>query len=273
MSSLPSHASRMTRQARPPLLYRMTKAGLNWPLHAVFRVDVQGLEHVPDGPAILAANHRSFMDSVFLALASPRPIAFMAKAEYFEHPVTRWMFRNTGQIPLRRGSPTSAREAVAAASAVLANGGLVGIYPEGTRSLDGKLHRGNLGPARLAAASGAPIIPIGLVGTEDVQKPSERLPHLFRSVSVKFGTPRRVPADLATGKEHLRTATDTVMQDIATLSDQEYIDRKPAPIDAIPGDPLSEWMTRSRPVASAPATARVRAVRHSTWLLGGRVDP
>lgn len=225
----------MTEQARPPLLYRTLKLLLDGPMHAVFRVDVQGLEHLPAGPAILAANHRSFMDSIFLALTSPRPISFMAKAEYFDHPVTRWMFRNTGQIPLRRGSPTSAREAVASASAVLANGGLVGIYPEGTRSPDGKLHRGNLGPARLAAASGAPIVPIGLVGTEDVQRPSERLPHLFRNVAVRFGTPRQVPAvDPATGKGQLRAETDTLMQEIAALSGQEYLDRNAPPVDHAP---------------------------------------
>lgn len=229
----------MTEQVRPPLLYRMSKGALNLPLHAVFRVEVQGLEHVPEGPAILAANHRSFMDSIFLALSSPRPISFLAKAEYFDHRVTRWIFRNTGQIPLRRGSPTSAREAVAAASAVLAAGGLVGIYPEGTRSPDGKLHRGNLGPARLAAASGAPIVPIGLVGTEDVQRRSERLPHLFRDVAVRFGTPRRLPAvDLATSKGQLRTATDTIMRDIANLSGQEYVDRKASPSDVIPAAQL-----------------------------------
>lgn len=224
----------MTKQMRSPLLYRMSKAALNIPLHATFRLKVQGLEHVPEGPAILAANHRSFMDSIFLALTSPRPISFVAKAEYFDHRLTRWIFRHTGQIPLRRGSPTSAREAVAAASAVLAKGGLVGIYPEGTRSLDGMLHRGNLGPARLAAASGAPIVPIGLTGTEDVQRPSERVPHPFRSVGVKFGQPRRVSAiDVATNKQHLRSTTDTIMRDIAALSGQEYVGDGVSPTDKI----------------------------------------
>lgn len=220
----------MTKLGQPPLLYRLSKAAFNVPLRAVFRVEVQGIEHVPEGPAIFAANHRSFMDSIFLALTSPRPISFMAKAEYFDHRVTRWLFRNTGQIPLRRGSPASAREAVATASAVLANGGLVGIYPEGTRSLDGKLHRGNLGPARLAAASGAPIVPIGLVGTEDVQRPNERLPHPFRTVGVHFGAPRRVSADdVATNKQHLRSTTTTLMRDIAALSSQEYVDPRVSP--------------------------------------------
>ncbi len=241
----------MTEQLRPPLLYRMSKAALNVPLRAVFRLEVQGLEHVPEGPAILAANHRSFMDSIFLALTSPRPISFVAKAEYFDHRVTRWIFRNTGQIPLRRGSPASARDAVTAASAVLANGGLVGIYPEGTRSPDGRLHRGNLGPARLAAASGAPIVPIGLIGTEDVQRPSERIPHPFRSVGVKFGKPRQVsPVDVAANKKHLRSTTDTIMRDIAVLSGQEYVGDRVSPSDAS-GTIATSSTTKEGPSADA----------------------
>jgi 1-acyl-sn-glycerol-3-phosphate acyltransferase len=165
------------------------------------------------------------MDSIFLALASPEPVAFVAKAEYFDHPVTRWIFSSTGQIPLRRGSPVGAREALAAASDVLVQGGTLGIYPEGTRSRDGKLHRGKLGPARLAAATGAAIVPVGLIGTENVQLPDERLPHVNRPVTVRFGPALRVASeDGSTGVKGLRSTTDAIMHDISDLSGAEYVD-------------------------------------------------
>ena len=217
---------RRARSPQGPVAYRMAKAVLSRPLRLAYRVDVQGLDNVPnDEGVILAANHRSFMDSIFLALASPEPVAFVAKAEYFENPMTRWLFRATGQIPLKRGSPAGAREALAAASDVLAGGGTLGIYPEGTRSRDGKLHRGKLGPARLAAATGAAIVPVGLVGTDQVQLPEERLPHLFRPVSVRFGPPVHVSAPEGKAPaRRLRATTDEVMQDIADLSGAEYVD-------------------------------------------------
>jgi 1-acyl-sn-glycerol-3-phosphate acyltransferase len=170
-----------------PFAYRAARALLNRPLRAAYKIDVEGVDNLPDGEGvILAANHRSFMDSIFLALASPEPVAFVAKAEYFDNKLTRWMFTSTGQIPLRRGSAKGARQALAEASDVLNDGGTLGIYPEGTRSRDGRLHRGKLGPARLAAATGAAIVPVGLVGTENVQLPDERVPHLFQDVAVKF---------------------------------------------------------------------------------------
>src|SRR5688500_7563149 len=140
-----------------PIGYRLAKALLSRPLRRVYDVEVQGDARLPEGPVVLAANHRSFMDSIFLALVVDRPVSFLAKAEYFDKRRTAWIFRSTGQIPLRRGDPRGARRAVDAALGVLARGGVVGVYPEGTRSRDGRLHRGNLGPARLAARSGAPI--------------------------------------------------------------------------------------------------------------------
>jgi len=217
---------RRARSPQGPVAYRSAKAALNRPLRLAYRVDVQGLDNVPtDEGVILAANHRSFMDSIFLALASPDPVAFVAKAEYFDHPVTRHLFSSTGQIPLRRGSPAGAREALAAASDVLTDGGTLGIYPEGTRSRDGKLHRGKLGPARLAAATGAAIVPVGLVGTDKVQLPDERLPHLFRPVSVRFGRALHLPSsDGRVPTSRLRATTDEIMQDIAALSGAEYVD-------------------------------------------------
>lgn len=208
-----------------PSGYRLAKALLSRPLHRAYGIDVDGAERVPEGPSILAANHRSFMDSVFLALVIDRPVSFLAKAEYFDRRRTAWIFRTTGQIPLRRGSPAGARRALDAALDVLAEGGVIGVYPEGTRSRDGMLHRGNLGPARLAAASGAPIVPVGLVGTEAVQAPGQRLPRVRKSITVRFGSPMRLDPDDANHRTHLRDTTDRMMGDIADLCGQEYVDR------------------------------------------------
>ena len=224
---MPFALTRTTRKnRRGPVGYRVARAALNRPLRAAYDVEVEGVDNVPaDEGVILAANHRSFMDSIFLALAYPDPVAFVAKAEYFERRTTRWLFRATGQIPLKRGSPAGARDALAAASDVLAGGGTLGIYPEGTRSRDGKLHRGKLGPARLAAATGAAIVPVGLVGTDEVQLPDERLPHLFRPVAVRFGPPKHLRSSGGRASaRRLRQTTDELMQDIADLSGAEYVD-------------------------------------------------
>ena len=219
-ATVPAHAS-------GPFLYRLALATLGRLVRVVYRVRVEGVDHVPDrGPMILAANHRSFMDSIFLALTSPRPISFLAKAEYFDSGLTRWLFNATGQIPVRRGSPAGARRALAAASEVLAHDGAVGTYPEGTRSRDGMLHRGRRGPALLALDCAAPIVPVGLVGTEAVQQPSQRMPRPFKTVQVRYGQPIGVCTD-PNGDSRAarsRTVTNVVMHDIAALCGQPYVD-------------------------------------------------
>ncbi len=207
-----------------PVGYRLAKALLSRPLRRAYDIEVDGEDRIPDGPVVLAANHRSFMDSIFLALAVDRAVSFLAKAEYFDRRRTAWVFRSTGQIPLRRGSPAGARQAIDDALGVLDRGGVVGVYPEGTRSRDGKLHRGNLGPARLAATSGAPIVPVGLLGTDEVQAPDQRLPRLRKRVAVRFGEPMRLRAS-ASDRARLRGATDELMADIADLCGQSYDDR------------------------------------------------
>jgi 1-acyl-sn-glycerol-3-phosphate acyltransferase len=221
----------MDRVSRP-VGYRLAKALLSRPLRRLYRIEVDGDSRLPDGPAIVTANHRSFMDSIFLAHVIDRPVSFLAKAEYFDRRRTAWIFRSTGQIPLRRGSPSGARRALDAALGVLARGGVVGVYPEGTRSRDGMLHRGTLGPARLAATSGAPIVPVGLVGTDLVQAPDQRLPRVKKGVRVRFGTPLRLNRRDANDRAYLRDATDALMNDIATLCGQEYVDRDAALINA-----------------------------------------
>jgi 1-acyl-sn-glycerol-3-phosphate acyltransferase len=211
---------------RHPVPYRLAKSVLGPVLRHCWHIEVDGLQHLPTrGPFIVAANHRSFMDSVFLALVAPGPIRFVAKAEYFDRWPLAWMFRALGQIPVRRGSSAAAVEALAAAREVLAEDGIVGIYPEGTRSRDGRLHRGNSGPVRLAMRSGAPIVPVGLIGTDTVQAPGETLPRLFREVAIRVGAPQHVPpaGEGCSRRTILRGATDKLMHTIADLSGQERV--------------------------------------------------
>jgi 1-acyl-sn-glycerol-3-phosphate acyltransferase len=209
-------------QTPGPIGYRVAKAALDRPLNLFYDVRIEGPANLPAGPVILASNHRSFMDSIFLALVLERPVSFLAKAEYFDRRGTAWMFRATGQIPLRRGSPAGARRAFQAALRVLSSGGVVGVYPEGTRSRDGRLHRGHLGPARLAYASGAPIVPVGLLGTAGVQAPDQRLPRVGKPVTVRFGLPRRPTPDDGGSGSAARELTELVMADIAGLCEQPY---------------------------------------------------
>jgi 1-acyl-sn-glycerol-3-phosphate acyltransferase len=214
-----------------PLGYRLAKNVLSRPLRAAYRIDVDGIGHLPrTGGVIVAANHRSFMDSVFLALVADRPVSFLAKAEYFDRRRTAWLFRATGQIPVRRGSPAGARRALDAALAVLDDNGIVGVFPEGTRSRDGLLHRGNLGPARLALAARAPIVPVGLIGTDAVQAPDQRLPRLGKQVTVRFGAPLWPDHHPANPRAHLRDLTEQLMSRIASLCGQRYQRRDCQPV-------------------------------------------
>ncbi len=213
----------------PRVAYWALKAVLTPILRLCYRVRVDGREHVPSrGAVILAANHRSFMDSIFLPLVVRRRVTFVAKAEYFDSPRTAWFFRSCGQIPIRREGGSASEGALAAATDVLRAGGVFGIYPEGTRTRDGYLHRGHTGVARLALSTGAPVVPVGLVGTDEIQATDAKLPRLFREVRVRFGDPidpQRYAsrADDGAGLA-LRAMTDEVMFEIASLSGYEYVD-------------------------------------------------
>jgi 1-acyl-sn-glycerol-3-phosphate acyltransferase len=198
------------------------------PFMRVFvRVRVEGRENVPrHGAVILAANHRSFLDSFFIPMVMRRRVTFVAKAEYFDDAKTAWFFRSCGQIPIRREGGSASERALASATEVLRSGNVFAIYPEGTRTRDGLLHRGHTGVARLALGCNVTIVPIGLVGTDDVQPIDSRLPKLFRRVTIRFGEPVD-PARYA-GREHdrmaLRELTDEVMYEIGQLSGYEYVD-------------------------------------------------
>ena len=208
------------------MLYWVVKAVLTPILGVCFRVKVEGREHIPRrGPVILASNHRSFLDSIFLPLVLRRRVTFVAKAEYFDDPKTAWFFRGVGQIPIRREGGSASERALASATDVLRSGGVFAIYPEGTRTRDGYLHRGHTGVARLSLRTGTRIVPVGLIGTDEVQPVDQRMPRLFRRVTVRFGEPLD-PARYGEVHEHLalRELTDELMYEISQLSGYEYVD-------------------------------------------------
>src|SRR5271165_593336 len=187
----------------------------------VFRVRIEGGEHVPRrSPAVLAANHQSFCDSLFLPLVVPRRVTYLAKAEYFDSRRTAWFFRAVGQIPIRREGGDASSRALATAAEVLGQDSLLALYPEGTRSLDEFVHRGRTGVARLARDAGVPVVPVGIAGTVDVQAVGSRMLHPFRTVTVRFGPPMRLAAPAGGGGDpaELRRFTDDLMHEIARLS-------------------------------------------------------
>ena len=209
------------------MLYWVVKGVLTPILRVCFRVKVEGRENLPaQGPVILASNHRSFLDSIFLPLVLRRRVTFVAKAEYFDDPKTAWFFRGVGQIPIRREGGSASERALASATEVLRDGGVFGIYPEGTRTRDGFLHRGHTGVARLSLRTGTAIVPVGLIGTDEVQPVDKRMPRLFRRVTIRFGEPLEPERYGDYEQEHLalRELTDEVMYEIGQLSGYEYVD-------------------------------------------------
>ena len=208
--------------------YWILKAILTPLLHGLFRVKPEGKANVPaGGPAILASNHLSFSDSIFLPLVLRRRITFVAKAEYFEDKKTAWFFRAVGQIPIKRGGGSASQRALDSAMEVLQGGGLFGIYPEGTRSPDGCLYKGHTGVARLALKSGAPVIAVAMIGTREAQPIGQVKPNFFSPIGLKFSKPMRFDkyADRADDPRVLRQITDEIMFELRTLSGQEYVDR------------------------------------------------
>lgn len=212
------------------MAYWLIKAIVKPIMLGLYRIRVEGLENVPKkGPAIIAANHLSFLDSFFIPLViKRRKMTYLAKADYFKSWKTSWFFKSVGQISCEREGGSKSQQSLEIALDVLKDGHLLGIYPEGTRSPDGYLYRGRTGVARLALASGAPVIPCGLVGTEEVMPKNEKLPRLWGrvKVTVKFGK----PLDFArfAGQEQdrfaLRSVTDEIVYEIMQLSGQQYRD-------------------------------------------------
>jgi len=214
------------------VVYWVLKGLLSPVFYLLWSVRVEGLEHVPkSGPAVLAANHQSFSDSLFLPLVVRRKVTFLAKAEYFDSWHTAWFFRAVGQIPIRRGGGPQSDRAMETAREVLAAGHLLALYPEGTRSIDGKVHRGRTGVARLSREVGVPVIPIGISGTSDVQPVDALMMRPFRSVTICFGPPMQMvpasdPCNPMADHDHAicRDFTDKLMREIARLCSREYAD-------------------------------------------------
>ncbi|MEZ5253529.1 MAG: lysophospholipid acyltransferase family protein [Microthrixaceae bacterium] len=193
----------------------------------LWRVRTEGLENIPEhGPAILAPNHTSVLDSFFVPLVLKRRMTYVGKAEYLDDWKTKWLFPAMGMIPIDRSGGDASKGALDAAAGVLDRGELFGIYPEGTRSRSGKLHKGHTGVARLALRCKAPIIPVGIVGTVEVQPPDAKIPKAFREVTIRFGKPIDVTryCDRASDRMVLRQITDEVMYSIRDMSGQEYVD-------------------------------------------------
>jgi 1-acyl-sn-glycerol-3-phosphate acyltransferase len=210
------------------LPYGILRAFLTPFLMVLFRPKVKGLRHVPgSGPVIIASNHLSFSDSIFMPLVVPRKVTFLAKSEYFTSPGPKGLLKKLtfialGQVPVDRSGGRRSEAALITGLKVLAEGKCLGIYPEGTRSPDGRLYKGRTGIARLAIESGAPIIPVAMFNTEKIQPTGTVVPKVMR-VEMIFGEPIYFEGD-STDLQHLRDVTDQIMQTIQALSGQEYVD-------------------------------------------------
>jgi 1-acyl-sn-glycerol-3-phosphate acyltransferase len=210
------------------LPYGILRAFLTPFLMILFRPKVKGLRHVPGtGPVIIASNHLSFSDSIFMPLVVPRKVTFLAKSEYFTSPGPKGLLKKLtfialGQVPVDRSGGRRSEAALITGLKVLAEGKCLGIYPEGTRSPDGRLYKGRTGIARLAIESGAPIIPVAMFNTEKIQPTGTVMPKVMR-VEMIFGEPMYFEGD-STDLVHLRDVTDKIMSTIQALSGQEYID-------------------------------------------------
>jgi 1-acyl-sn-glycerol-3-phosphate acyltransferase len=213
------------------VLYRATQL-IGYPLlRGYFRPEVTGREFVPrSGPAIMAANHLSAADQVVTPISAHRQVVYFAKAEYFTQPGVRGrirarVFRELGHVPVDRDDTRAAAGTIATGAELLAAGRVLGIYPEGTRSPDGRLHKFRTGVARLALRSGAPVIPVGLVGTEGVLRPGDSRWHRA-PVAVHFGPPLDFSgrAEDERSARALREVTEAIRAAVQQLSGQEYVD-------------------------------------------------
>ncbi|MEU7054169.1 lysophospholipid acyltransferase family protein [Streptomyces eurythermus] len=214
------------------MFYYVLKYVLLGPLlRLVFRPRIEGLERVPaSGPAIIAGNHLSFSDHFLMPAVLKRRITFLAKAEYFTGPglkgrLTAFFFRGAGQIPVDRSGKEAGQAAIREGLGVLRRGELLGIYPEGTRSHDGRLYKGKVGVAVLALTAGVPVVPCAMIGTFEAQPPGRVVPRI-RPVTIRFGEPLDFSryAGMEREKAVLRAVTDEVVYAILALSGQEYVD-------------------------------------------------
>ncbi|MEU6346355.1 lysophospholipid acyltransferase family protein [Streptomyces sp. NPDC046977] len=222
------------------MFYYVLKYVLLGPLlRLLFRPRIEGMENIPEkGAAIVAGNHLSFSDHFLMPAILPRRITFLAKAEYFTGPglkgrLTAAFFRSAGQIPVDRSGGKAGESAVREGLKVLAADELLGIYPEGTRSHDGRLYKGKVGVATMALRAGVKVIPCAMIGTYEIQPAGRRLPRI-KPVIIRFGEP--LEFSRFEGMDHerfvVRSVTDEIMYAIMELSGQEYVDRYAADVKA-----------------------------------------
>jgi 1-acyl-sn-glycerol-3-phosphate acyltransferase len=231
-------------------LYPVARAVLSPVFKTLWKVTTTGMDHIPTtGGAIFCPNHTSVIDSFFLPLVLPRRITFVGKAEYLDSWKTRYIFPAMGMIPIDRTGGDAAERALNTAARVIEAGEFFGIYPEGTRARDGRLHRGRTGAARLALRTGVPIIPVGIKGTREIQPPDAKLPRPFKRAEVHFGRPIEVGryTDRADDRLVSRQIIDEVMYEIRELTGQDYVDEYASKkAEGIPAAQRAEVITLDR---------------------------
>ncbi len=236
------------------MFYHLLKHVLLGPLlRLLFRPRIEGLENIPEeGAAIIAGNHLSFSDHFLMPAILKRRITFLAKAEYFTGPgvkgrLTAAFFRSAGQIPVDRSGKNAGQAALREGLGVLAEDQLLGIYPEGTRSHDGRLYKGKVGVAAMALGAGVPVVPCAMVGTFEIQPPGQKIPKI-RRVTIRFGAPMDFSryAGLEGERAVLRAVTDEIMYAILELSGQEYVDRYAGDVKAEEEEERKKARRRSR---------------------------
>ncbi|NJC66505.1 1-acyl-sn-glycerol-3-phosphate acyltransferase [Planosporangium flavigriseum] len=218
-------------------LYSLAKAAVAPAMRVAWRPKVTGLENVPaTGPVIMASNHLSVIDSFIIPIMMARPVYFLAKNEYFEGPVMRTIMTGLNQIPVDRSGGRASLMALDAALPVLRDGQVLGIFPEGTRSPDGRLYRGRPGVAKLALDAGATVLPVGLLGTERIQPIGARWPRVGATVEMRVGEPLDLSPwrDVTVDSRVLREIAAALMAEIQKLTGQEYVGRYAPKREATP---------------------------------------
>ena len=255
-------------------LYPVARAVLSPVFKGLWRITTTGLENIPKtGGAIFCPNHTSVIDSFFLPLVLPRRITFVGKAEYMDSWKTKHLFPAMGMIPIDRSGGNAAERALNTAARVIEAGEFFGIYPEGTRARDGRLHRGHTGPARLALRTGAPIVPVGIKGTRAIQPPDAKLPRPFKAAQVHFGRPIDVAryVDRADDRLVLRQIIDEVMYEIRALTGQDYVDEYASKkAEGIPAAETARVVELPATGTDGPAVAEAPPRRSSAEVLQPR---
>lgn len=209
-----------------PAMYRAVKRVMTPVANRWLKTTVDGVDNVPcDRPVILACNHLAFIDSVVLPINLGRPVYYLGKSDYFDSWKTKWFFDSLGVVPVRREGGSAGEASLNTGIEILNSGDIVGIYPEGTRSPDGRLYRGKTGPVRMALAAGVDIVPCAVIGTDKAQPPGKNMVKSL-PVTIRYGRPISLAryAEQAEDPFALRAAIDEVMYEIMSLSGQEYVD-------------------------------------------------